>query len=364
MPLRKQEDFVLKWVAWETTRRCNLDCIHCRCASSMDAPSGLFTTEKAMAFVRELASFTKPVLVLSGGEPLLRKDIYDIAGYGTRLGLRVCLATNGTLVDDEACHAMKEAGIKMVALSLDGATEEVHDGFRRMKGAFKGTINAANLLKKHGIPFLINSSFTKRNSFAIKDTFKLAKSLGATAWYMFIIVPMGRGEEIFSELLTQPEYDEILEWHYEQEKKEDSILMRPTCAPHYYRLVLEKAKKDGKGFRRRDLTFSTGAGKGCVAGQTICLVDAFGEVHPCSYMEQSAGNIFEKPLKEIWEDSPLLKSLRDFDGYKGRCGVCEYRHVCGGCRVRAFYETGDVLGEEPLCMYVPRKMRRRSNVSS
>lgn len=360
MALTKKSEFIPKWIAWELTRRCNLDCIHCRASSNSDAPEGAWTTERALSFLDELAAWVKPVLVLSGGEPLLRKDVFQIARHGTALGLRVCMATNGTLVTEETCEAMKEAGIRMVSLSLDGPDAKTHDDFRRMPGAFEGTIRAARLLKDHGIPFLINSSFTRRNQHTIAETFKLAKSLGATAWYMFMIVPTGRGEEILRELIAQPDYDAILEWHYEQEKREKEILMRPTCAPHYYRLVPQLAKRDGSHFRRRDLTFSTGSGKGCVAGQTICLIDAFGEVHPCSYMEQSAGNVFKTPFRKIWEESPLLRSLRDFDSYKGRCGACEFRNVCGGCRVRAYATTGDYLEEEPLCDYVPLRWRRRN----
>lgn len=363
MPLSRRSEFVPKWIAWEITRRCNLDCVHCRCSSNPDAPAGEWTTRRAMIFLEELASWVKPVLVLSGGEPLTRPDIFDIARRGTDLGLRMCMATNGTLVTKEVCRLIRDAGIRMVSLSLDGPTPEIHDDFRRMPGAFEGAVRAARLLREDGIPFLINSSFTRRNRHVIAETFHLAKALGVTAWYMFMIVPTGRGEELLRELISQPDYDEILEWHYEQERREPDILMRPTCAPHYYRLVAQLARRDGSRFRRRDLTFSTGSGKGCVAGQTICLIDAFGEVHPCSYMEQSAGNVLERPFRDIWQSSSLLQSLRDYDSYKGRCSVCEFRNVCGGCRARAYAYTADILEEDPLCDYVPVRPRRAVNPS-
>jgi radical SAM protein with 4Fe4S-binding SPASM domain len=359
MALTKDSEFLPKWIAWETTQRCNLSCVHCRCSSDASAPVGVFTTEKALALVDDIASYVQPVLVLSGGEPLMRPDIFEIACHATAKGFRTCMATNGVLVTPAVCAAMKDADIKMVSLSLDGPDAGVHDDFRRVRGAFDGVVRAAGLLREHGIPFLINSSFTKRNAAHIGATFQLAKSLGAKAWYMFMIVPTGRGEGIFEELIQQPQYDEILKWHYEQEKAEDDILMRPTCAPHYYRIVPQMAKADGSHFRRRDLTFSTGAGKGCVAGQTICLIDAFGNVRPCSYMESVAGNVLERPFRQIWEESPLLKRLRDFDAYKGRCGACEFRNTCGGCRARAYAVTGDELDEEPFCDYVPVRMRRR-----
>ncbi len=353
-----EEKFIPKWIAWETTQRCNLSCVHCRCSSDMEASEGDFTTEEAFKVIDDICEVSKPVLVLSGGEPLIRPDIFEIANYGTKKGLRMCMATNGALVTDEICEKMKEADIKMVSLSLDGPTAEVHDDFRQCEGAFEGVIRAAELFNKHGQKFLINSSFTKRNQPHIADTFKLAKKLGATAWYMFMIVPTGRGEDIMSELITKEDYEELLKWHYEVEKGEEDILMRPTCAPHYYRVVPQMAKADGEKFQRRSLTFSTGGGKGCIAGQSICLIDCFGDVKPCSYFPMSAGNVKTEKFKDIWFNSTLLHDMRDFKSYKGKCGVCEYINVCGGCRARAYAVTGDYMDPEPFCDYTPAKMVR------
>jgi AdoMet-dependent heme synthase len=348
-------EFVPKWIAWETTRRCNLRCVHCRSSSDEHATTGGFTTAEALKLIDELSDYCKPVLVLSGGEPLLRPDIWQLAAHGTARGLRMCLATNGVLVDDAACQQMKEVGIRMVSLSLDGATAATHDDFRRQPGAFDATVRASERLRRSGVPFLINSSFTKRNQEEIPKCYELAKRLGATAWYMFMIVPTGRGAEIMNELISKEDYDKILEWHYETEKLEPELLMRPTCAPHYYRVVLQKNRGQAPEdkLKRRSLSFSTGGGKGCIAGQTICLIDAFGEVQPCSYLAVSAGNVKQTPFREIWESSPLLQELRDFERYQGRCGSCEYLNVCGGCRARAEAIHGDRLEEEPFCDYVP-----------
>lgn len=353
--------FEPRWIAWEITRRCNLKCIHCRSASE-EVVSGHpdFPTEEALRIIDDISGYAKPVLVLSGGEPLLRSDVFDIAGYGTEKGLRMCLATNGTLVSDEVCEKIKGSGIKIVSLSLDGAEEEIHDDFRKQKGAFSGTINAARLFKKHGIEFLINSSFTKRNQEEIPKVYKLAKELGATAWYMFIIVPTGRGGEIMNELISKEDYEEILRWHYQMERDEKDILVRPTCAPHYYRIVLQRSKEEGIKFERRILKFSTGGSKGCIAGQLIALIDVDGNVLPCSYFPKSAGNIRGQSFKDIWENSELFKELRDFKSYKGRCGLCEYIGVCGGCRARAYSVYGDYLEEEPFCGYIPRKVKSKN----
>jgi heme b synthase len=353
-----KEAFIPKWLAWEVTGRCNLKCVHCRASSTMQSHDTDFSTAEAKKLIDDIASFAKPVLVLSGGEPLLRPDLFEIAEYGTSKGLRMCLATNGTLVTDAVCAQMKQADIKMVSLSLDGSTAAVHDDFRSQPGAFEGTLRAAETLSRNGQKFIVNSSFAKRNQHDIKGCYQLAKRIGAHAWYMFMIVPTGRGKDIMAELISKEDYEEILDWHYQMEKDEPDLLVRPTCAPHYYRVVLQKAKAEGQKFKRRSLTFSTGGGKGCICAQTIAFIDSKGNVQPCSYFPVVAGNVKQQPFKDIWENAPLFQSLRAFETYKGRCGDCEYLNVCGGCRARADAVLGDYLAEEPFCAHVPKTKRQ------
>lgn len=353
-------EFTPKWIAWEITRRCNLRCIHCRSSSEQEVKGHPdFSTDEAFRIMDDIVRYAKPVIVLSGGEPLLRGDVFEIAQYGTEKGFRMCLATNGTLVTDAVCNEIKKSGIKIVSLSLDGSEASVHDNFRNQKGAFEGSIKAARLFKKYGIEFIVNSSFTKRNQEEIPKVYALAKELGATAWYMFMIVPTGRGEKIMNELISKEDYEEILDWHYHMEKDEKDMLVRPTCAPHYYRVVLQKSKEEGVTFEKRTLKFSTGGTKGCIAGQLICLIDVDGNVLPCSYFPKPAGNIKEQSFRDIWEHSKLFQELRNFKGYKGKCGSCEYLSVCGGCRARAYAIYGDYLEEEPYCGYIPAKLRKR-----
>ena len=353
------EKFLPKWIAWEVTQRCNLRCIHCRAASEDTSAEGDFSTEEAFHLLDDIVELSKPVVVLSGGEPLLRKDVFDIAAYGTGLGLRMCMATNGVLIDDAVCERMKKSGIRMVSLSLDGSTAAIHDNFRQQPGAFDGTLRGIDFLKKHGVPFLINSSFTKRNQEDIGDVFRLAKSLGATAWYMFMIVPTGRGEDIFEELISKEDYEEILKWHYEMEKNEDAILVRPTCAPHYYRVVPQMAKAEGKKFKRRSLTFSTGGGKGCIAAQSICLIDAFGEVKPCSYFPVSAGQREEDPLQgDLGEVLPLPGTAR-FQRVQGPLRILrvpECLRRLPGAGLRRYRRLS---GRRAVLHYVPFRIRRR-----
>lgn len=346
-----------KWVAWEVTRRCNLKCVHCRSSSDESIDQGALSFDEGKKLLTDLAEYGNTVVVLTGGEPLLHPRVFDYARIGTDLGLRMCLATNGTLVNTETCERMKETGIRMVSLSIDGATADQHDAFRGQPGAFDATIEAAHMLRDAGISFLVNSSFTRRNKDQIPAVRDLAKSLGATAWYMFIIVPTGRGEDLLAELISGPEYDELLNWHYDAEREETEMLMRPTCAPHYYRIWHQRARAEGGEHGRRSLLFSSGGGKGCVAGQTIALVEYQGDVKPCSYFLASAGNLRERSFREIWDDSDMMVALRDRSRYNGRCGQCEYWGVCGGCRVRAHALEGDYLAEEPFCNYVPRRMK-------
>ena len=343
------EPWPLRWLAWEITRRCNLTCVHCRCSADATASEGVFTLARAREFLDDLARFASPVVVLTGGEPLLRADLPEIMAHGTAKGFRMCMATNGTLLDDAWCEALVAAGVKIVSLSLDGASASVHDAFRAQAGAFDGALRGIRHLAAHGIPFLINSSFTQRNLADVQATYRLAKALGAKAWYMFAVVPAGRGEDITAELLTPAQYRELLAWHLAMEREEDEMLVRPTCAPQYYRLCAE-AQARGEPIARRTLTFSPGGAKGCLAGQTIALVDAEGDVKPCSYFPEAAGNVCRQPLETIWKTSPLLARLRDASSYKGLCGRCAHLSVCGGCRVRARWAHDDCLGQDPICL--------------
>ena len=349
----------LKWVAIELTGRCNLNCIHCRSSESAAAEEtetpAEMETDRVIGLLEELARLSSPVVVLSGGEPLLREDVFEIAARGTQMGLRMCLATNGVLVTPESADRMRESGIRMVSLSLDGPTQAVHDDFRRQDGAFDAAVNAARIIKEKDVDFLVNSSFTRRNLEHIEATFNLAASLGATAWYMFIVVPTGRGKELHEELISGDDYEGILQWHYEMEHKGPPILVRPTCAPQYFRIVAEHVHS-GDGFKRRSLKFATGRSKGCLCGQSIALIDRRGNLQPCSYLPLSAGNVLETPVKEIWEESELLLELRDTRSHV-ECGTCEYREVCGGCRARAYFTSGSHLDKDPVCGYQPGNLR-------
>ncbi|WP_035586866.1 radical SAM/SPASM domain-containing protein [Hippea jasoniae] len=342
-------EFELKWLAFEITPRCNLNCIHCRTNASANLKDKL-SFDDIRSIIDEISTEFKPVVVLTGGEPLLRDDVFDIADYIHSKGMRVGLATNGTLVDENVAKKIKQY-IDIVSLSLDGSNASIHDHFRQVRGAFDATVNAARIFRQMEIDFIINSSFTKRNQSDIENTYRLTKRLGARAWYMFMIVPTGRAEELKEELIDKKDYYNILKWHFDMESKEKDMLVRPTCAPEYYAVIDIESKKQSVEFKRRTLKFSTGGAKGCVAGQLIAFIGYDGSIKPCSYFLRSAGNALTEGFLNIWHNSKIFKDLRDFNSYNKLCAHCRYINVCGGCRARADAYFNDYLAEDPYCLF-------------
>jgi heme b synthase len=340
----------LRMIAWEITRSCNLNCLHCRAAAERGPYKSELDTEDCFRFIDEVVTFSKPILILTGGEPLLREDIFDIASYGSHKGLRIVMAVNGTLLNAERAAEAKRAGIQRVSISLDGATAESHDRFRGVTGAFEGALDGINYLKETGLAFQINTTVTKRNLQEIENILQLAIRSGAVAHHIFLLVPTGRGRELAHEEVTPEEYEQTLKWFAEQEDKVP-IQLKATCAPQYHRIVYQLGNARGAKAQGEDLHTFT---RGCLGGISFCFVSHQGAVQPCGYLEVIAGNILEKALQEIWEQAEVFQQLRDVSSLTGKCGQCEYRVVCGGCRARAFSLTGDYLAEEPFCPYKPR----------
>jgi heme b synthase len=340
----------LRMIAWELTRSCNLNCLHCRAAAGRGPYAGELTTEECFQFIDEVAAFSKPVLILTGGEPLLREDIFDIASYGTRKGLRVVMAVNGTLLSAEKAQAAKQAGIQRVSISLDGATAEAHDLFRGVTGAFAGAMEGISHLKEAGLAFQINTTVTKRNLGEIENILQLAMEVGAAAHHIFLLVPTGRGRELAHEGVTPEEYEQTLSWFAEQDGNVP-IQLKATCAPQYYRIIHQQGKTKDRVRQGEDLHTFT---RGCLGGISFCFVSHQGDVQPCGYLETIGGNIRERSFQEIWAKAEVFQRLRDVSNLSGKCGRCSYRMVCGGCRARGYSLHGDYLAEEPLCPYQPQ----------
>lgn len=345
----------LRMVAWEVTRRCNLSCVHCR-ASSLSSPyAGELDTARSLRLIDEIAAFSQPIIILTGGEPLLREDIYEIADHGTKKGLRMVLATNGTLLTPEIVGKMLQAGIQRVSVSIDGRDRESHDAFRGVPGAFDAAMGGIDLLKRGGMAFQINTTITQQNLDQIESILALAVELGAAAHHIFLLVPTGRGKDLGDQSISAEAYEKTLAWFHRQSRV-SPIQLKATCAPHYFRIVHQKGMTGTMPPHRQDNEAPSlhAMTRGCLGGSSFCFISHTGQVQPCGYLEIDCGQITEKPFMEIWNDSTVFEDLRNLNRYKGKCGVCPFLRVCGGCRARAFELTGDYLAEEPLCAYDPR----------
>lgn len=365
----------LRLVFWETTKACNLSCKHCRAVPQRAVGPEELSTRQAFDLIDAIGAVSKPVMVLSGGEPLFRPDIFDIAEYGVQSGFRMAMATNGTLIDSRYAAKIADAGISRVAISLDGATPETHDRFRNLEGSHARAINGIRLLRDEGVSVQINSTIAKHNVDELPRMLDLALSLGADALHLFMLVPVGCGLEIApAQMLPAEEYERVLHW-FDEQAKTSPIDLKATCAPHYYRIRaqrLEDARRHGdysEGFiapgtrAKAAPTLLHGSGghgqhlsamtRGCLAGTSVAFISNVGKVYPCGYLPVSAGDTRTQPFSEIWNASPIFEQLRNPDAYEGKCGVCRYESICGGCRARAYAATGNFMAQEPFCTYQP-----------
>jgi radical SAM protein with 4Fe4S-binding SPASM domain len=314
-------------IAWETTLACNLSCSYCRASASSEPDPEELSTEEALTFIEQVAPL-HPMLILSGGEPLLRPDIFRLARAAVDMGMRVSLATNGTLLVPEVVDQIAASGIGRISVSLDGASAEKHDALRGEGSFRRAMLGIENLRGK--VDFQINFTVTRKNQDQVSNAIPLAEELGAKALHFFFLVPTGRGRE--DDLISPQGQEKLLEM-IDSQGAATSLEVQVTCAPQYARI---SRPKEGK---RRVA--------GCLAGISFAFVSRKGEVYPCGYLPIKAGSIKEKSFGEIWESSPLFLALRKRE-LKGKCGACSYSRVCGGCRARAF-ASGDLMGSDPLC---------------
>ena len=394
-------------VFWEVTKGCNLRCIHCRAtATELSSPTDL-ATRTALNIIDQIAAAANPILVLSGGEPLYRSDIFRLARYATDKGLRVALATNGTLVTKDVARMIVDAGVRRVSISLDGAEALTHDSFRGIPGAFEAAVRGLQNLKALGVSVQINMTIARHNAHQLPDVLQLARNLGAYALHTFLLVPVGCGVDIAAEqMVPAEEYERMLNWFYDQSLA-DGIELKATCAPHYFRVARQRRAADRRAAEQlasiapvqtpkvpdrssigpTDMTMpgSTGIAlkpqgigqpvghpgghpsdlnamtKGCLAGTGVCFISHEGEVYPCGYLPVIAGDLRKQTFADIWENSTVFHELRDTSGLKGKCGCCEFRNVCMGCRARAYAATGDFMDEEPFCVYQPHTQSLRAD---
>jgi AdoMet-dependent heme synthase len=348
----------LRLVFWETTARCNLTCRHCRRLKALGTQgTDRYNTAHAKDFVDQVAECGRPLLILSGGEPLLRQDIFEIAAHAVGRGLIVSLATNGTLIDDAKADQIKASGIRRVAISVDGGDAATHDAFRGLPGSFEGALAGLRRVRERGVETQLNCSITNHNVHQRQQVFDLAVREQVAALHFFVLVPVGCGLEIAeSHRLDSEQVEEFLAWLVEQTVS-SPIHLKATCAPQYFRI---RAKK---GIRAQNAAGHPGGRlmeaetRGCLAGQSVCFVSHEGDVFPCGYLPMCAGSVRQQRLKDIWASSEIFRQFRGMEQLGGKCGFCEFRSACAGCRARALGHTGSVWEADPYCAYQPRAKR-------
>lgn len=323
-------------VSWMTTNQCNLSCKHCYQDAGHKKEEEL-STAQAKKLIDEIARAGFKIMIFSGGEPLLRPDIFELVAYAAKAGLRPVFGTNGMLITKDVALQLKDSGAAAMGISLDSLDEQKHNNFRGNKEAFRKTMEGMQNCKEAGLPFQIHTTVMDWNQNEVCDLVDFAVRKGAIAHYIFFLIPVGRGKFIEETSLEVAEYEALLHTIMEKQKAVP-IDIKPTCAPQFTRV----AKQIGTRTR-----FS----QGCLAGSSYCIVSPVGIVRPCAYMTEEAGDIRQMPFDEIWKNSPLFENLRTRD-YKGACGVCDYKMACSGCRARAgYYHGGDYMAEDSYCAY-------------
>lgn len=340
-------------IAWEVTRACAYACAHCRAEAQPRRDPRELDTAEAKALVDDLAGFeTRPILVLTGGDPLMRRDIFEIAAYATEKGLRVALTPTATALATRArMDEAREAGVRRVAFSLDAPEEALHDRFRGFAGSFKRTMQGVENAAAAGLPLQVNTTVCTLNAQAVEQMVPLLERLGIVQWSVFFLVPIGRGRRLT--MLSAEGHERLIE-RFDRLIGEVPFDLKITAAPMHRRIALKRnpdGELAGAGYR-----FADGLrrpAKGVNDGRGFMFVSRLGEVMPSGFLPLAAGNVREESAVELYREAPLFRELRDPEALRGKCGQCEFREVCGGSRARAYAVSGDHMAEDPSCPYRP-----------
>lgn len=357
-------------VIWELTRACQLKCLHCRAEAQYHRHPLELTFEEGKKLIDDIYEMDNPMLVFTGGDPLMRPDVYEIADYAIKKGVRVSMTPSATPnVTKEAIEKAKEIGLARWAFSLDGPTAERHDHFRGTNGSFDLTMNAIQYIHELEIPIQINTAISRYNVDVLEEMAKLVEELNCVLWSVFFLVPTGRGKE--TDMISPVKHEKVFQWLYQLSKKV-SFDIKTTAAQHYRRVVIQQKMRENKNpdqaihYQDALMKGMTGqidglgrAPKGVNDGNGFVFISHIGDVYPSGLLPVKAGNIRTTPLADIYRNSSIFRDLRNPDKYKGKCGVCEFRYVCGGSRSRAFAMTGDYMESEPFCVYIPNALRKQ-----
>lgn len=323
-------------ISWNTTRQCNLLCRHCyRDAGEKDRDE--LSTQEGKQLLDEIARAGFKIMIFSGGEPLMRTDIYELVKHARQLGMRPVFGTNGTLITREVAADLKEAGAAGIGISLDSLDAYRHDELRGVRGSWQQALDGMANCRAVGLPFQIHTTVFDWNDHEFEAITDEAVDRGAVAHHVFFLVPTGRAKDMVQEALEQQRYERLLHRIIEKQKQV-SIELKPTCAPQFMRIA------DQKDLPMR---FS----KGCLAGTSYCCITPNGDIHPCPYWPMKVGNVRERAFSETWAKNPVFQKLRA-EKLGGHCGVCRYAQTCGGCRARSYYyENGDYMAQDPWCLF-------------
>lgn len=357
-------------VIWEVTRACQLKCIHCRADAQNKPDPRELTPEEGLKLIDQIYEMNNPMLVFTGGDCMMREDLFELADYAIKKGMRVSMTPSATdNVTKEKMERAKEVGLSRWAFSLDGPTPEIHDHFRGTPGSFDLTIEKVKYLNELNMPLQLNTVISRYNYEYLEEMAELMKELKVVMWYIFLLVPTGRGQ--LDACLTPAEHEKVFRWLYDLSKTAPYDI-KTTAAQHYRRVVFQQKARENKveiGEIRYEDTLTKDmasvidglkrAPKGVNDGNGFVFVSHTGDVMPSGLLPLVGGNVRERSLAEIYREAPVFKELRNPDNYKGKCGVCEFRYVCGGSRSRTYAITGDYMESEPFCVYIPEAMRKK-----
>ncbi len=336
-------------VYWEITRACDLACLHCRAEAAPCADPRELNTATGLRLLARLARANpRPHVIFTGGDPLKRKDLFQLIAAARELGMGVSVSPSGTpLLTEEAIDSLLVAGVEAISVSIDGSTPERHDAVRGVPGCLERSLVAARRAHQVGLPFQVNTLVSAETVDEMPAIEEVVRSVGASRWSLFFLVAVGRGTTLSP--ISPARSEELLVW-LAGRAREPGLVVTTTEAPHFRRVMRQAPHEPGA-------TRPAGHGAGIRDGNGVMFISHDGEVSPSGFMPLSAGNVkLEDPIA-IYRDAPLFRALRDADGFSGRCGRCEFRMVCGGSRARAYVATGDPLAEDPLCTYQPRLAR-------
>jgi radical SAM protein len=342
-----ERPFVL---VWEVTQACDLECKHCRADAQPDRHPGELDTEAGKALLADAAAFGEgQIVVLSGGDPLLRDDLVELVRYGTEQGLLMTLTPSGTAsLTPDVIDDLADAGLRRLAVSIDGASPDAHDEFRGESGSFRETVAAAKHARDVGLPLQVNTTVCRETVGDLPALADVVEDLGATLWSVFFLVPIGRGTVL--DPIAPERADAVMEWLLDQ-ANEREFGVKTTEGPQYRRVAIQSRR--GEDAVSTPANDDVGRHTGIRAGKGFAFVSHLGEVYPSGFLPESAGSVRDRSVVEIYRESDLFTALRDEDRLRGKCGACEFRHVCGGSRSRAYAYTGDPFESDPLCPYVP-----------